>query len=58
MYTLSTTLTAIQRLLTDPSPESPLNVDVAALLRDGDVAGWESVVRYWTEEERWSGQGA
>lgn len=58
VYTLSTTLTAIQRLLTDPSPESPLNVDVAALLRDGDVAGWESVVRYWTEEERWSGQGA
>ena len=58
VYTLSTTLMAIQQLLTDPRPESSLNVDVAALLRDGDVVGWESVVRYWTDEERWSGQGA
>jgi peroxin-4 len=57
VYTLSTTLTAIQQLLTDPQPDSPLNVDVAALLRDGDLAGWESVVRYWTGEERWKGAG-
>ncbi|GAM39962.1 ubiquitin conjugating enzyme [Talaromyces pinophilus] len=55
VYTLSTTLSAIHQLLTDPRPDSPLNVDVAALLRDGDVAGWESIVRYWTEEERWQG---
>ncbi|CAL5866411.1 uncharacterized protein PFLUO_LOCUS619 [Penicillium psychrofluorescens] len=55
VYTLSTTLTAIHQLLTDPQPDSPLNVDVAALLRDGDVAAWESVVRYWTGEERWQG---
>ncbi|PLN85285.1 putative ubiquitin conjugating enzyme [Aspergillus taichungensis] len=53
VYTLSTTLSAIQHLLTDPRPDSPLNVDVAALLRDGDIAGWESIVRYWTSEERW-----
>lgn len=57
VYTLSSTLTAIQQLLTDPQPDSPLNVDVAALLRDGDLAGWESVVRYWTGEERWKGAG-
>ncbi|OQE28501.1 hypothetical protein PENSTE_c003G05684 [Penicillium steckii] len=57
VYTLSSTLTAIQQLLTDPQPDSPLNVDVAALLRDGDIAGWESVVRYWTGEERWQGNG-
>lgn len=57
VYTLSTTLTAIQQLLTDPQPDSPLNVDVAALLRDGDLVGWESVVRYWTGEERWKGDG-
>lgn len=57
VYTLSTTLTAIQQLLTDPQPDSPLNVDVAALLRDGDIAAWESVVRYWTGEERWTGAG-
>lgn len=57
VYTLSSTLTAIHQLLTDPQPDSPLNVDVAALLRDGDLAGWESVVRYWTGEERWQGHG-
>lgn len=56
MYTLSTTLTAIHQLLTDARPDSPLNPDVAALLRDGDVPGWESIVRFWTEEERWAGQ--
>jgi ubiquitin-protein ligase len=53
IYTISTTLSAIHQLLTDPRPESPLNVDVAALLRNGDLAGWESIVRYWTGEERW-----
>ncbi|KAJ5780352.1 hypothetical protein N7457_005512 [Penicillium paradoxum] len=57
VYTLSSTLTAVQQLLTDPQPDSPLNVDVAALLRDGDLAAWESVVRYWTGEERWKGAG-
>jgi peroxin-4 len=52
------TLSAIHQLLTDPRPESPLNVDVAALVRNGDVAGWESIVRYWTGEERWRGPGS
>ncbi|OJJ42841.1 hypothetical protein ASPZODRAFT_136981 [Penicilliopsis zonata CBS 506.65] len=54
VYTLSTTLTAVQQLLTDPRPDSPLNLDVANLLRNGDVAGWESLVRYFTMEERWN----
>ncbi|KAL4806236.1 ubiquitin-conjugating enzyme/RWD-like protein [Aspergillus unguis] len=56
VYTLSSTLTAIHQLLTDPRPDSPLNVDVAALLRDGDIPAWESVVRYFTREERWKGR--
>ncbi|KAL4991897.1 ubiquitin-conjugating enzyme/RWD-like protein [Aspergillus falconensis] len=56
VYTLSSTLTAIHQLLTDPQPDSPLNVDVAALLRDGDTPAWESIVRYWTREERWRGR--
>ncbi|KAL3433842.1 ubiquitin-conjugating enzyme/RWD-like protein [Aspergillus tetrazonus] len=56
VYTLSSTLTAIHQLLTDPQPDSPLNVDVAALLREGDTPAWESIVRYWTREERWQGR--
>ncbi|CAI7616154.1 unnamed protein product [Penicillium glandicola] len=50
---LAGTLTTIQQLLTDPNPDSPLNVDIAVLLRKGDIAGFESVVQYWTEVERW-----
>lgn len=50
---LSGILAAIQVLLMCPDPDSPLNPDIAVLVRNGDLAGWESVVRYWTEEERW-----
>ena len=46
-YTLTKTLTAIHSLLTSPEPDSPLNVDAAALLRAGDVVGYESLVRVW-----------
>lgn len=52
---LSGILAAIQLLLTVPDPDSPLNPDIAVLMRNGDLAGWESIVRYWTEEERWQG---
>lgn len=52
VMTLQTTLKAIQRLLTYPNPDSPLNVDISVLLRNGDMAGYESVVRYLTEEMR------
>ncbi|KAJ5426205.1 ubiquitin conjugating enzyme [Penicillium sp. CMV-2018d] len=51
---LSGILAAIQVLLMCPDPDSPLNPDIAVLVRNGDLAGWESVVRYWTEEERWT----
>jgi len=46
-YTLSSTLTQIQLLLTSPEPDSPLNVDAAAVLRNGDAVGYESLVRVW-----------
>lgn len=46
-YTLAFTLTAIHSLLTSPEPDSPLNVDAAALLRAGDFVGYDSLVRVW-----------
>jgi len=52
-YTISTTLTAIHQLLTNPEPDSPLNVDVAQLLRSGDDIGAEGLIRFYTEQERW-----
>ena len=54
-YTIAQTLAALHHLLADPVPDSPLNVDVAALLRDGDRVGFESLVRYYTHEYRWVG---
>ena len=54
-YTITQTLTSIHQLLTDPEPDSPLNVDIASLLRQGDRVGAESLVRYYTREYRWQG---
>ena len=42
-------------LLAEPVAESPLNVDVAGLLRGGDQVGFEGMVRYWCGERRWEG---
>ncbi len=54
-YTIAQTLTAVRQLLTDPEPDSPLNVDVAGLLRQGDMVGAEALVRFYTAEYRWQG---
>ena len=44
-------------LLRYPECDSPLNVDVATLIRQGDRVGWEGVVRFWCQEKRWEGDG-
>ncbi|KAI9759529.1 MAG: hypothetical protein M4579_002288 [Chaenotheca gracillima] len=54
-YSIAQTVVAIHQLLTDPEPDSPLNVDVAALLRGGDVAAADALVRFYTREYRWEG---
>jgi peroxin-4 len=48
-------MSSIQQLLAYPEPDSPLNIDIALLLREGDLVGAEALVRYYTEENRWSG---
>ena len=50
-------MNAIQQLLSDPGLDSPLNVDIANLWREGDDVGAEGLVRYWTGEKRWMGEG-
>ncbi|EXJ54793.1 peroxin-4 [Cladophialophora yegresii CBS 114405] len=57
MYTLSTTMGAIQQLLSSPGLDSPLNVDVANLYRENDTVGAEGLVRFWTGAKRWAGEG-
>ena len=50
-------MTSVHQLLTSAEPDSPLNVDVAVLLREGDLVGAESLIRWYTESERWVGNG-
>ncbi|TGZ82729.1 ubiquitin-conjugating enzyme [Ascodesmis nigricans] len=46
-YTLSTTLESVSQLLGHPEPDSPLNVDIAAVLRHGDRVAYDALVRVW-----------
>ena len=54
--TLVTTLEAIYHMLSYPEPDSPLNVDVAVLMRNEDVVGTESIIRWACSEWRWEGR--
>ncbi|RMZ79302.1 hypothetical protein DV737_g3441, partial [Chaetothyriales sp. CBS 132003] len=57
-YTIVAVMDAIQQLLSDPGLDSPLNVDIANLWREHDDVGAEGLVRFWTTEKRWQGEGA
>lgn len=55
-YTISSTLDSVRDLLSvSADPESPLNVDVARLMRDGDGVGVEGLVRWGVGRERFVG---
>ncbi|KAK5702973.1 hypothetical protein LTR97_003919 [Elasticomyces elasticus] len=48
-YGIVSTLEAVHQLLTaGGEPDSPLNLDIAVLLRDGDLVAAESLVRFYT----------
>lgn len=51
-YTISTTLTSVHQLLTSAEPDSPLNVDIAQLFRQGDMVAAEALIRFYTVTER------
>jgi peroxin-4 len=49
-------LDSVGRLLGEPGVDSPLNVDIAGLLRQGDNVGARGLVGYWCGEEKFEGQ--
>jgi len=55
-YTLAATVDAVWQMLGAPEVDSPLNVDIAALLRDGDAIGAEGIVRWYCGEWRYGGK--
>ena len=55
-YTISSTLSAVHQLLTYPESNSPLNVDVAALFRMGDLIAAEGLIRWCCGQWRWDGR--
>ncbi len=55
-YSVLECVRAVRMLLGAPGIDSPLNVDVAAMLRDGDVLGARRLVELWAEEERFEGE--
>ncbi|KAL2262047.1 hypothetical protein VTK26DRAFT_2641 [Humicola hyalothermophila] len=55
-YSVLECVRAVRMLLSAPGIDSPLNVDVAALLRDGDVLAARRLVELWVEEERYEGK--
>jgi peroxin-4 len=55
-YSVLETVRAVRLLLACPEPDSPLNVDVAALLRAGDALGTRCLVALWAAEERYEGE--
>ncbi|KAG9256994.1 ubiquitin-conjugating enzyme/RWD-like protein [Emericellopsis atlantica] len=50
-YSVLESIRAVRMLLSCPEVDSPLNVDVAALLRGGDVLGTRKLVEYWCSDE-------
>ncbi|PNS16611.1 Ubiquitin-conjugating enzyme E2 35 [Sphaceloma murrayae] len=52
-YTIASTMDAVQQLLTSAEPDSPLNVDIAQLFRQGDEVGSQSLIRFYTSLYRY-----
>lgn len=57
-YSVLECVRAVRMLLSCPETDSPLNVDVAALLRGGDVVGTRKLVEFYCSESEGHYNGA
>lgn len=48
-WTLQSVCRAVVALLSDPQADSPLNCDCGNLIRNGDLRGYQSMARMYTE---------
>ncbi|KAK7755274.1 E2 ubiquitin-protein ligase peroxin 4 [Diatrype stigma] len=55
-YSVLECVRAVRMLLASPEPDSPLNVDAAALLRAGDAMGARRLVEFWCRDFRYDGE--
>ncbi|KAJ2901295.1 ubiquitin-conjugating enzyme/RWD-like protein [Zalerion maritima] len=55
-YTVAECVKAVRLLLGLPEVDSPLNVDVAALIRSGDRVAARALVEFWCREEGFKGR--
>ncbi len=53
--TVAACVRAVRLLLSAPGADSPLNIDLAALLRAGDTVAAARLVQLWCEEQRYQG---
>jgi len=47
VYNLLYTVQSIQRLLSEPNADSPLNLELGILMREGDQAAYNGLVKYY-----------
>ncbi|KAI0004000.1 ubiquitin-conjugating enzyme/RWD-like protein [Xylariaceae sp. FL0662B] len=57
-YSVLECVRAVRMLLSYPETDSPLNVDVAALLRAGDTVGARRLVEFWCRDDAGRYQGS
>lgn len=57
-YSVLECVRAVRMLLSCPETDSPLNVDVASLLRGGDVLGTRKLVEFWCSDDGGRYEGA
>ncbi|KAG0663936.1 E2 ubiquitin-protein ligase peroxin 4 [Maudiozyma exigua] len=52
VYNLLYTVQSIERLLSEPNADSPLNLELGILMREGDKTAYDSLVRYYLQRQK------
>ena len=52
VYNLLYTVQSIERLLSEPNADSPLNLELGILMREGDKTAYDGLVRYYLHRQK------